>query len=563
MGAKAIKGRIGQRLIERGPISENQLELCLKEQKKTGELLGKIIQRSGYASEKEVTSALADQSGIKEVDIKGIEIEPETLQLMPASFAGSHKVIPLSRKDGRLTIAVSDPFDIMTVEDLERMTNLRIDVKVASETDILEAIDRSYGTGIECRHGPKTVDDLLSMRPESILRGKERPASAGGPVGQLVDQTIIQAVQEGATDIHFEPKEKELCSRFRIDGILHEGPGFPKNLQPAIMTRIKIMANLNISESRLPQDGRFMFPVDEREIDFRVSTFPTMFGEKMVIRILDSERLILSLENLGLYSSNLKLFKDMILRPHGIILVCGPTGSGKTTSLYSALSHINSGEKNVVTLEDPVEYELPGLSQSQINLKAGFTFASGLRSILRQDPDIIFVGEMRDSETVEVAMRAAITGHLVFSTLHTNDAAGAIARLLDMRVEPYLLSSSIVAVIAQRLIRKVCPYCKEPWEPKNDILKAMASGRKRKGSTFYRAKGCDKCYGTGYRGRIGVFEIMPVSSAISSLIVDGADSETLKDQARKEGMITMLEDGLEKASGGITTIEEVMRVTQD
>lgn len=561
MNAKAIK-RIGQCLIEKGLLNENQLELCLKEQKKCGDLLGKVMERSGYASEKEVTSALAAQSGMKGIDLKGINVEPETLQLVPASFARSRKVIPLARKNGSLTIAMSDPFDFMTVEDLARMTNLRVDVRVATETDILGAIDRFYGTGMECRQGPKTVDDLLSMRQESIRRGKEGPVPAG-PVGELVDQIIIEAVQKGATDIHLEPKEKELCSRFRIDGILHEGPSFPKNLQPAIMTRIKIMANLNISESRLPQDGRFMFPVGEREIDFRVSTFPTMFGEKVVIRILDKEKLILSLEDLGLSSSNLKLFEDSILRPHGIILVCGPTGSGKTTTLYSALSRIDSGEKNIVTLEDPVEYELPELCQSQINLKAGLTFASGLRSILRQDPDIIFVGEMRDTDTVEVAMRAAITGHLVFSTLHTNDAAGAITRLLDMGVEPYRLSSSIVAVIAQRLIRKVCLYCREPWEPGDDIVKAMASGRKWKGSQFYRAKGCEKCYGTGYRGRIGVFEIMPVTPAISSLIVAGADSRILKDQARKEGMITMLEDGLEKASRGIVTIEEVMRVTRD
>ena len=558
MQSEKIRGRLGEILIDIG-CRKDYLELALREQKKSKKTLGKILLESGYISEEMLISALANQAGIKKIDLKGFEISPEALKLVPVNFARSHKIIPLSTENTSLTIAMADPFDIMTIEDLEQMTGLKLDIKAATETAILEAIDRSYEKGIEDRRGPKTVDDLLKMGPEPGRSGKEDLVAAG-PVVQIVDQTITQAIRDGATDIHFEPKKKEVSSRFRIDGILHEGPTFPKELQAAIMTRIKIMSNLNISESRLPQDGKIVFHVEGREIDLRVSTIPSIFGEKIVLRILDKERLILSLEQLGFSSHNLDLFKDSIRRPHGIILVCGPTGSGKTTTLYSSLAHINSMEKNIVTLEDPVEYEIPEISQSQVNLKAGFTFASGLRTILRQDPDVILVGEMRDAETVEVAMRAAVTGHLVFSTLHTNDAVGAITRLLDMRVEPYLLSSSLLTVVAQRLVRKICPYCKEKVEPKGDILKAIAPDKNWKDLVFYRGKGCDQCYGTGYQGRIGIFEIMPITPSISSLIVHGADSQTLRDRANKEGMITMLEDGLEKVFMGITTIEEVMRV---
>ncbi|MEK6738483.1 MAG: GspE/PulE family protein, partial [Planctomycetota bacterium] len=383
------------------------------------------------------------------------------------------------------------------------------------------------------------MEDISSRDAKPPEEGEDLAVVA--PVVQLVNQAIIRAVKEGATDIHLEPKEKELRSRFRIDGILHEGPTFPKNLQAAITTRIKIMANLNISESRLPQDGKIIFPVDKKHIDLRVSTLPNIFGENIALRILDKEKLVLGLEQLGFSPHNLSVFRDSILKSHGIILVCGPTGSGKTTTLYSALSYVNSKEKNIVTLEDPVEYELPELCQSQINLKQGFTFAGGLRAILRQDPDIIFVGEMRDAETVEAAMRAAITGHLVFSTLHTNDAVGAIARLLDMGVEPYLLSSSLVAILGQRLVRCICPACKERVRPEEDLLKMVGMDEKSKGLLFYQGKGCDRCYGTGYKDRIAIFEILPVSSSLASLIAKGTDSQTLKNRAKEEGMTTMME----------------------
>lgn len=552
------RGRLGERLIVSGLITQDQLNSALKEQKKSGETLGKLFQRLGYVSEEAVLSVLAEQAGVEKISLDGYPAEPETLRLVAESFARAHKVVPLFTKDNCLTVAIADPFDIMVISEIERLTNLLVDAKAATETDILKTIDRFYGGS--GRGHPGVVEDLSSRDARPPPPEETEDLAAVAPVVQLVNQAIIRAVKEGATDIHLEPKEKELRSRFRIDGILHEGPTFPKNLQAAITTRIKIMANLNISESRLPQDGKIIFPVDKKHIDLRVSTLPNIFGENIALRILDKEKLVLGLEKLGFSPLNLTVFKDSILKSHGIILVCGPTGSGKTTTLYSALSYLNSKEKNIVTLEDPVEYELPELCQSQINLKQGFTFASGLRAILRQDPDIILVGEMRDAETVEAAIRAAITGHLVFSTLHTNDAVGAIARLLDMGVEPYLLSSSLVAILGQRLVRCICPACKERVRPEEDLLKMVGMDEKSKGLLFYQGKGCDRCYGTGYRDRIGIFEILPVSSFLASLIAKGTDSQTLKNRAKEAGMTTMMEDGLQKAAEGVTTLEEVVRV---
>ncbi|MFA4916730.1 MAG: GspE/PulE family protein, partial [Syntrophales bacterium] len=487
------------------------------------------------------------------INLNGYPVEPHSLRLLTEAFTRTNKVVPLFEKDNRLTVAIANPFDIMTIGEIERLTSLMVDVKVATETDIMNTIERFYGGKSEAKGLLR--EDLFQ---ESKPREETEDLAVLAPVVQLVNQIIIQAVNEGVTDIHIEPKEKELRSRFRIDGILHDGPTFPKNLQAAITTRLKIMANLNISESRLPQDGRIVFPVDKKHIDLRVSTLPNIFGENIVLRVLDKEKLVLGLSQLGFSPSNLTVFRDSILKSNGIILVCGPTGSGKTTTLYSALSYLNSREKNIVTLEDPVEYELPELCQSQINLKQGFTFAGGLRAILRQDPDIIFVGEMRDAETIEVAIRAAITGHLVFSTLHTNDAAGAIARLLDMGVEPYLLSSSLVAIIGQRLVRCICPACKEEMKPGEDLLGMVAV--KERGRLFYSGKGCSRCYGTGYSGRIGIFEVLPVSSFMASLIAKGADGQALKDRAKEEGMATMMDDGLQKAGAGVTTLEEVVRV---
>jgi len=559
MRATNLRKQLGERLVDRGLLTEDQLELALQEQKKGGEPLGEILQRLDYVSEGAISSVLAEQAGVEKVEIDSYHIPREILDLIPYSLTRKLKLMPLSLNDNQLTITMANPFDIAAVEEIERSTGCYIDIKASAESEVLKAIESYYK---EAGNGhPKRMEEFLDGDKAKVGTEKEKEdVSSIAPVVKLVHQTIIQAVKEGATDIHIEPKEKELCSRFRIDGILHEGRTFPKNLQAAITTRIKIMANLNISESRLPQDGRIVFPVEKKNIDLRVSTLPNIFGENIVLRVLDKEKLVLGLEQLGFSPPNLVVFRDSILKSHGIILVCGPTGSGKTTTLYSALSYLNSKEKNIVTLEDPVEYELPELCQSQINLKQGFTFAGGLRAILRQDPDIIFVGEMRDTETIEAAMRAAITGHLVFSTLHTNDAIGAVARLLDMGVEPYLLSSSLVAILSQRLVRRICSDCKERVRPGEDLLKMVGMDEKSKGLLFYQGKGCDRCYGTGYKDRIAIFEILPVSSSLASLIAKGTDSQTLKNRAKEEGMTTMMEDGLQKAAEGVTTLEEVVRV---
>jgi len=533
--------KLGERLIAKGLITKGQLDSALAEQRKTNELLGKLLQRLGYVSEDKILAELAEQANIEKVDLSSYAISPQAIRLLPEGLARSYGAIPLCIQDNRLVVAMSNPFDIMAIQDMEQVVGMYIDVKMADKKEILEAIRRFYGKAVA----------------EEEMEKKERVDVA--PVIKLVDEIITDAVEKGATDIHIEPKESQLKVRFRIDGILHEMRSFSKALQAAIATRIKIMANLNISETRLPQDGRIIFNIGNKKVDLRVSTFPTVFGEKIVLRVLDKEKIVLGLEKLGLSPSNLEILRNAILRPYGIILVCGPTGSGKTTTLYSALFQINSKEKNVVTLEDPVEYEFPEITQSQIHVKAGHTFATGLRAILRQDPDVILVGEMRDVETVEVAIRAAITGHLVLSTLHTNDAVGAVARLLDMGVEPFLLASSLNCVVAQRLVRKICPYCKEKTEIDEHFLRILKANKKEI-KDFYKGKGCKNCYFTGYKGRIGIFEVLPITPSLTSLIMNRADSQTLKETALKEGMKTLMQDGLEKAEAGITTLEEVVRV---
>ncbi|MBW1679752.1 MAG: Flp pilus assembly complex ATPase component TadA, partial [Deltaproteobacteria bacterium] len=506
------RGKLGERLVEAGLIDKDQLRIVLEDQKKNGAPLGKVLQRSGYVSEEAISSVLADQAGVEKVEIDSYYIPGEVLDLIPYAIARKYKLIPLSLDDNQLTIAMANPFDIAAVQEIERLTDGYVDIKASTETEILKAIDSYYKE--DNKGYSKEIEELLDKDRVKVGFGKD--AFSMAPIVKLVNQTIAQAIAKDATDIHIEPKEKGINCRFRIDGILYESSPFPKNLQPAITVRIKIMANLNISENRLPQDGRIIFPFSNRKIDLRVSIMPSIYGEKIVLRVLDKERLVLGLEQLGFSPSALSVFKEAILKTHGIILVCGPTGSGKTTTLYSTLSYTNSREKNIVTLEDPVEYEIPEICQSQINLKAGLTFASGLRSILRQDPDVILVGEIRDAETVEIAMRAAITGHLVFSTLHTNDAVGAITRLLDMGVEPYLLASSLVFVIGQRLVRVICPFCKERDQPGDELLKAVKGLVDFKNMVFYRGKGCNRCSFTGYKGRIGIFEILPLSASLVS-----------------------------------------------
>jgi len=577
---RASKKRgLGRLAVEAGLITDQQLSLAIYEQEKTGKLLPDLLQELYGLGAETIQYLLAEDAGIERVDIARVRVDQEALKKVPSQFASEHKLLPISLSQNRLTVAMANPFDLAALDQLQFMTRLDIDARFAPESKIVEAIEKFYRGTVNGSAPAEKKEEK-----ESYASVQEGEATIGPQVVRLVDALIGRAIREEATDIHVEPEEKSVGARFRVDGILHNRPNISKILQPAVITRIKIMANIDISESRVPQDGRISFPWEGRNYDLRVSTFPTIYGEKIVMRVLDKERVILGLEQLGFSPSALAIFRKSIQRPNGIILVTGPTGSGKTTTLYSTLAFVNSTERNIMTLEDPVEYEIPDIHQSQINPKAGLTFASGLRAILRQDPDIILVGEMRDAETVDVAVRAALTGHLVFSTLHTNDAVGSIPRLLDMDVNPSLMASTFVAIIGQRLVRKVCPHCKEVTMPDESLLQLVGISRAKQEDrstfevfhqtdkqpvvvnrekqeiTFYHGKGCTRCFQTGYRGRIGIFEILALSPAISQMIAQRSSAQAILQKAREEGMTTMMEDGVEKAGQGVTTLEEVIRV---
>ncbi|MBI4715940.1 MAG: type II/IV secretion system protein, partial [Nitrospirae bacterium] len=462
----------------------------------------------------------------------------------------------------QVTVAMVDPLNIFALDDLQRMTGLEALTVVSTEQDVVRAIDRYYGVTASMEevvreHGLRTA----SEREEIPAVGLET-AVEDTPVVRLVNMVIHQAVRAGASDIHVEPDPDVLRVRYRVDGILREVMAPPKTLHPGVVSRIKIMSNLDISEKRVPQDGRVQLKVGEKEIDLRVSTLPTIFGEKVVMRILDKSGILLGLEEMALAPEVLGRVRKYIRRPHGLILVTGPTGSGKTTTLYAALNEINSPEKNLVTIEDPVEYQIKGINQIPVNTAVGVTFASGLRSILRQDPDVVMVGEIRDAETATIAIQAALTGHLVFSTLHTNDAPGAVARLVDMGVEPFLAASSLMMVLAQRLVRKVCPRCRKPLDPDPDLLRELGITRTPE-MTFVEGEGCQDCRGLGYSGRIGVYELLEVDETIRKLIVGRVSSGEIRSAALKSGFIPLREDGFRKASRGMTTLEEVLRVARE
>ena len=576
---RAKKKGVGRLAVEAGLITDQQLALAIYEQEKTGKLLPDLLQELYGLGAETVQYLLAEDAGIERVDLSRVRVDPEALKKVSNQFALEHKLLPISLSQNRLTVAMGNPFDLAALDQLQFMTRLYVDTRYAPESKIIEAIEKYYG-------GVANGSAQAEKKEEKENYGgiQEGETTVGPQVIRLVDALIGRGIREEATDIHIEPEEKSVKTRFRVDGILHSRPSISKVLQPAVITRTKIMANIDISESRLPQDGRISFPWEGRSYDLRVSTFPTIYGEKVVLRILDKERVIVGLEQLGFSPSALAVFKKSIQRPNGIILVTGPTGSGKTTTLYSTLASVNSAERNIMTLEDPVEYEISDIHQTQINPKAGLTFASGLRAMLRQDPDIILVGEMRDAETVDVAIRAALTGHLVFSTLHTNDAVGAVARLLDMEVNPSLMASTFVAIVGQRLVRKICPHCKEVTMPDESLLQLVGLSvgkredrptfevfrqtdkqpvvlsREKQEITFYHGKGCTRCFQTGYRGRLGIFEILALSPAISQMIAQRSSAQAILQKAREEGMTTMMEDGVEKAGQGITTLDEVIRV---
>jgi type IV pilus assembly protein PilB len=548
--------RIGDRLISAGLISSDQLDFALKEQKRTGDRLGNILRQLNLITEDDLAKVLAEAAGIQYVNVRTMSIDPNVVSLLPEAVARKYKVFPIAVENNSVTVAMADPLDVGTIDRVQQQTRRYVKVVSSTEFDILTTIDKYYGAIRE-------VGNLEDLIEDAVKQTEAKGASEGredlglvAPVIKLIDLLILTGVSERATDIHFEPEKNLVRVRYRIDGVLKQGPYIPKKLERAINSRIKIMGNLNISESRLPQDGKATVSVYGKPIDIRVATFPTIYGENVVLRVLNKEQLVIGLESLGFSERNLSRFTQAISRPNGICLVTGPTGSGKTTTLYAALMSISTPERKIITLEDPVEYELPLIRQSQINVRAGLTYAAGLRAILRQDPDIILVGEMRDEETIDTAIRAALTGLLVFSTLHTNDAAASIPRLLDMGVEPFLAASSLVGVVAQRLVRLICKYCKQEVPPNPELaLRLNVPDNK-----FYAGQGCKNCESTGYRGRTVISEIMLLSPRIQKAIMERADASLIREIAREEGMQTMLEDGVQRAINGVTTLEEVARV---
>ncbi len=488
-----------------------------------------------------------------QVDLDSYLIDKKVIDLIPEGMARHYQLMPLFKIGNVLTVAMADPHNIHGLDEVRLKTGCDVEPVVSSQTQIKRAIDQYYG-----------VRDSIKEIVEGFAEGgPEPPGAEEAPAIRLLNLIMSQAVWDGASDVHLEPDQDNLRIRYRIDGVLHEAISLPKNFQSAIISRVKVMGDMDISESRVPQDGRCHIAIEGKEIELRISTFPTICGENIVIRILDQSTALMGLEDLGFSKDIIRQYEALIKRPHGIVLVTGPTGSGKTTTLYASLNSINSPEKKIITIEDPVEYRLNLIRQTEINLRAGVTFATATRSVLRQDPDIIMVGEIRDPETAEAAIRAAITGHLVFSTLHTNDAPGALIRLTDIGIEPYLISSSVVGVLAQRLVRTICPKCKEQYRPEDEILK-ISGMENTNGLTFYRGKGCKNCWQTGYKGRIALFELLLVNERMRDLISQRAPSGMIREVARETvGMKSLREDGIDKVLKGITTIDEVNKVTSE
>ncbi len=548
--------KIGQILIDSGSITEEQLELALKEQKQTGEKLGDVLHRLGICSRKEIDQVYASQIGVDYVSLSDEWIKRDAVDLVPGDYAERHLLTPISIRGNTLVLAMSNPLDLDTIDEVSRMTGNYVEVVYAAEPDIREALRKYYGAKSD-------LDALLQKAIDEARAAVEEGtplADADSPYIRLVDLIIEKAIEDGATDIHIEPEEKVVHIRYRVDGRLVQGPSLSKELQSMVTTRIKIMAGLNISITRVPQDGRITYETKRRKFDLRVSTLPTIEGEAVVSRVLDKQNLSFGVGRLGMSKEMMQHFREDISRPHGMILVTGPTGSGKTTTLYSALSFLNKPDTKIITLEDPVEYEIPVISQAQIMPKQGFTFASGLRAILRQDPDILLIGEIRDKETAQLAIRAALTGHLVFSTLHTNTAAGAIPRLVDMGVEPFLLSATLISVVAQRLIRTVCPVCRVKDEPTEEQVRLLKIDESQAKPRFSKGKGCPSCKHTGCSGRAAVFEYLRVTPDIKRLIGDGACIEDIVGHAQRDGMRTLLQDAMDKLLAGKTSLAEVMRV---
>ncbi|MGB9887034.1 MAG: type II secretion system ATPase GspE [Moorellales bacterium] len=559
-----VRKRLGELLLEAGLITGEQLDKALAEQKRTGERLGKVLIRQGLVKEQDIINVLEFQLGIPQVRLAPGTLDRELARILPEPLARRYQAVPVRWEGGRLVVAMVDPLNVTAVDDLRLRTGREILPAIAPEADIERALAELYGQPLSLEELATVEEGEGARALQAEVFDLDRPAAAAGaeaPVVRLVNGLLQQALRERASDVHLEPQAEAIRVRYRVDGTLRPVMTLPKTHHAPLVSRIKVMAGMDIAEKRLPQDGRVQIRVAGRQVDLRVSTLPTIFGEKVVIRLLDRTSAYLALDELGFGPKALSRYRELVRRSYGMILVTGPTGSGKTTTLYATLREINTPEKNIITIEDPVEYVLEGINQIRVNPKAGLTFASGLRSILRQDPDVIMVGEIRDRETADIAIRSANTGHLVLSTMHTNDAAGAVTRLLDMGIEPFLVASSVIGVVAQRLVRTLCRHCRRPYEVPAEAEERLLLGEPpHTPLTLYRAVGCPECGGTGYRGRTAILEVMPMTGALRRLVLARASSEEIAAQAVAEGMVTLWRDGLEKARQGLTTLEEVVRV---
>jgi type IV pilus assembly protein PilB len=569
-----MSARLGELLVKEKLISQDQLKQALDHQKSHGGRLGTALVKLGLVTDDEVTAVLSRQYGVPSINLKFYEVDPSVVKLIPQETAVRYQIVPLSRVGSTLTIAMTDPTNVFAMDDIKFMTGFNVEPVVASESAIAEAITKFYGETASVQELDKVIKDLAGEEADLELAAEEQEmdlaalekAAEEAPIIKLVNLILTDAVRRGASDIHVETYEKEYRVRFRIDGVLQNVMAPPMKLKDAITSRMKIMAKLDISEKRLPQDGRIMIKFSKegkkKELDFRVSTVPTLFGEKIVLRLLDKENLRLDMTKLGFEPESLVKFERNILRPYGMVLVTGPTGSGKTNTLYSSVARLNVPETNIMTAEDPVEFQLGGINQVQMKEQIGLNFASALRAFLRQDPNIILVGEIRDFETAEIAVKAALTGHLVLSTLHTNDAPSTISRLMNMGIEPFLVATSVNLICAQRLVRRICTNCKEQLPlPEQAMLDAGFTPEEAKTWKVFQGKGCATCNNSGYKGRVGLYEVMEINDEIRELILVGASAMELKKKAIEQGMMTLRRSGLTKAALGQVTLEEVLRET--
>ena len=559
--AKRRPKQLGQILLEHGLLAQDQLDRALEEHRNTPKSLGRVLIDLGFIRERDLVRALAEQVGLEFVDLTEYRIDAAIATLIPETICRRYRALAIGEQDGKLLVAMSDPANVYALDDIRSITGRDVQPIVATSNDVEQAIAKYASVGDQ-------VEALASEAVEALEQetdlGEIEAAVEDAPIVRLVQAIMNQAVADRASDVHIEPTEKDVRVRFRVDGVLHEVMHSPKTIQGGLISRLKVMADLNIAEKRVPQDGRVSLRVGSKQLDLRLATLPTVYGEKVVIRILDKSNALLQLSDLGLLPDAYKRYEYAFRKPYGAILVTGPTGSGKSTSLYATLNILNAPDRHVITVEDPVEYRLHGVNQIQVNPKAGLTFASALRSILRADPDIILIGEIRDRETAMIAVESALTGHLVLSSLHTNDAASAVTRLIEMDVETFLVASAVDCVVAQRLARKLCEKCREAYAPDRvELLEAgFPESRLPDLGDFFRPVGCPACSNTGYRGRIGLYEVMPKSEEIERLTIERASADSIRGVAIEQGMQTLREDGLEKAHAGLTSIEEIARVVK-